>query len=112
MRQGLIIGGVCLLFICGCSQRLADCTIMSTKNIYCENVDLTKLDQYQGVIGKDIRFWGIGSNIKDAADKALEQNNSNLMIDVVIYYEWFPLVCGGYVVKGTTVQVPYATGTE
>jgi len=85
---------------------------MSTKNIYCKNVDLTKLAQHPGLVGKDIRFWGIGSNMKDAADKALEQANSNLLIDVVIYYEEFPLVCGGYVVKGNGLTVPYATRAE
>src|SRR4030042_273162 len=112
MRQGLIVAIVCLLFLSGCSARLGDCTIMSTKNISCKNVDLTKLEQHPGLVGKDIRFWGIGSNLKDAADKALEQANANLLIDVVIYYESFPLVCGGYVVKGNGITVPYTTGAE
>ena len=109
MRQGLIMAAVCVTLLCGCSTRLGDCTIMSTKNIYCENVDLTKLQHYPGVVGKDIRFWGMGSNMKDAADNALEQNDANLLIDVVIYYEDFPLICGGYVVKGTAVKVPYTS---
>jgi len=100
----LIVG---LILLSGCSVRMGDCTIMSTKNIYCKNVDLTKCEQYPGVVGKDIRFWGIGSNIKDAADKALEQHNGNLLIDAVVYKEFFPLICGGYVVKGTVVKVPY-----
>jgi len=93
----------------GCSTRLADCTLMSTKNIYCKNVDLTKLEQKKCVKGKDIKFWGIGSNMKNAADKALESANGNLIIDPVIYYESVPLICGGYVVKGTVVNVPYVT---
>jgi hypothetical protein len=112
MRHILSIALICLALVSGCSIRLGDCTIMSTKNIYCKNVDLTKLEQYPGVVGKDIRFWGIGSNIKDAADKALEQNNTNLLIDSVVYYEWFPLICGGYVVKGMCVKVPYETNSK
>jgi hypothetical protein len=98
---------VAVIMVCGCSTRVGDCTLMSTKNISCQNVDVTKLEQHRGVVGKDIRFWGIGSNVKDAADKALEQADGNLIIDPVIYYESFPLVCGGFVVKGTVVKVPY-----
>lgn len=112
MRQILNTTLIFLALVSGCSERLGDCTIMSTKNIYCKNVDLTKLEQYPGVIGKDIRFWGIGSNVKDAADKALEQNNTNLLIDSVVYYEYIPLICGGYVVKGTCVKVPYETDSK
>lgn len=106
-RIALFFCLVVILIASGCSTRLGDCTIMSTKNIYCKNVDLTKLEQKQGVVGKDIRFWGIGSNMKDAADKALEKGEGNLLVDVVVYYESFPLICGGYVVKGTVVKVPY-----
>ena len=101
----------CLLSL-GCSRRVADCTILSTKNIYCKNVDLTTLEQNHGVVGKDIRFWGIGSNLQDAADKALEKGGGNLMIDPVFYYETFPLICGGYVVKGTVVNVPYKDNSQ
>ena len=101
----------CLLSV-GCSSRIADCTVISTKNIYCKNVDLTTLEQKRGVIGKDIRFWGIGSNLQDAADKALEKGDGNLMIDPVFYYESFPLICGGYVVKGTVIKVPYQTDSS
>ena len=95
----------CLSF--GCSMRMADCTVLSTKNIYCKNVDLTKLEHKRGVVGKDIRFWGIGSNLQDAADDALEKGGGNLMIDPVFYYESIPLICEGYVVKGTVIKVPY-----
>jgi hypothetical protein len=105
----LLLMASCILFM-GCSTRLGDYTVMSTKNISCQNVDITKCEQYPGVVGKDIRFWGCGANIKDAADKALEQHNGNLLIDVVVYSEsvpTFPLIWAGYVVKGTVVKVPY-----
>ncbi len=95
-----------LIMVYGCSHRIADCTLMSTKKIQCQNVDLTKLEQRRDVVGKDIRLLGIGSNIKDAADKALEQANGNLLINPVVYYEEIPLLSGGYVVKGTVVKVP------
>lgn len=113
MKKTMLLLSACVIVVvCGCSRRVGDCTLMSTKNIYCQNVDLTKLEQHRGIIGKDIRFWGIGSNIKDAADKALEQADGNLLIDPVVYYESFPLVCGGFVVKGTVVKVPYQSNKD
>ncbi len=90
----------------GCSYRLGDFTALSTKNIYCKDVDLTKLEQHRGVEGKDVRFLGIGANAKDAADRALEQYDGNLLIDAVIYSESSFLVAG-YKVRGTVVKVPY-----
>ncbi len=112
MKAKILLASMCALVASGCSQRIGDCTLMSTKNLYCQNVDLTKLEKHSGIVGKDIRFWGIGSNIKDAADKALERARGNLLIDPVVYYEYFPLVCGGYVVKGTVVDVPYQNNTN
>jgi hypothetical protein len=99
------------LFSIGCSTRIADGTILSTKNIYCKNVDLTSLKQNHGVVGKDIRFWGIGSDLENAADDALEKGSGNLMIDPVFSYESIPFICGGYVVKGTVINVPYKENT-
>ncbi len=115
MSKIITLSVIGLILLNGCSVRIGDCTIMSTKNIYCKNVDLTKCEQYPGVMGKDIRFWGFGANIKDAADKALEQHNGNLLVDVVVYHEsvpTFPLIWAGYVVKGTVVKVPYEKNPE
>lgn len=104
MVKNIII--ICLLLIIsGCSNRVGDFTALSTKNIYCENVDITKLPQ-QRCEGKDVTFLGIGSDFKDAADRALEKGKGNLMIDGVFYIEsCFPFA--GYKVVGTVVNVPY-----
>jgi hypothetical protein len=101
----LLASMVCV--VSGCtSMRVGDFTVMSTKNINCQHVDITKLEQHPGVVGKDIRFLGWGANVKDAADKALEQYNGNLLVDAVVYVESGPFF-GGYTVKGTSVTVPY-----
>jgi hypothetical protein len=95
-----------LILVSGCSHRIGDVTVLSTKNIYCDGVDLTKLGQHKGVEGEDVTFLGIGADIEDAFDKAVEQHDGNLMIDAVFYLEdrflWY-----GYKVRGTVVKVPY-----
>jgi len=97
---------VLLILISGCSHRIGDMTALSTKNIYCEGVDLTKLQQYQGVEGEDVTFLGIGADIEDAFDKAVEQHDGNLMINAVVYIE-DRFLWAGYRIRGTVVKVPY-----
>ncbi|MBN2316688.1 MAG: hypothetical protein JXM79_22360 [Sedimentisphaerales bacterium] len=98
---------IVLLSICtGCSHRVGDFTALSTKNIYCKDTDITQLEQHQGAEGKDITFLGIGADPKDAADRAMEQYDGNLLIDAVIYVE-SSFLFGGYKVRGTSVKVPY-----
>lgn len=106
MMTRLVMLLLCLLCVgAGCTTRVGDFTVMSSKNIYCKNVDITKLPQTR-VEGKDIRFLGIGADYKDAVDRALEKGNGNLMIDAVLYVEDYVLF-GGYKVVGTVVNVPY-----
>lgn len=96
----------CLLCVgAGCTTRVGDFTVMSSKNVYCKNVDITKLPQTR-VEGKDICFLGIGADYKDAVDQALEKGNGNLMIDAACYVETWPFFAG-YKVVGTVVNVPY-----
>ena len=91
----------------GCtSYRVGDFTALSTKNIYCQGVDVTKLPQKKGVEGKHMPFLGIGANIQDALDQALEAGDGNLMIDAALYMESEPFV-SGYRIRGTVVKVPY-----
>jgi hypothetical protein len=96
----------CLLTVgAGCSTRIGDFTALSSKNVYCKNVDVTKLPQ-QRAEGKDICFLGIGADFKDAVDRALEKGHGNMMIDAVFYVENYPFFAG-YKVVGTVVNVPY-----
>jgi len=95
----------------GCSQRVADFTGISTKNIYAKGVDVSALPKAEGVKGRDIRFLGINANIKDALDEALEKGNGNLMIDCAVYIWSAPFVAG-YEVRGTVVNVPYRKEAE
>ena len=75
---------ILLVAMAGCfSHRVGDFTALSTKNIYCQGVDVTKLPQKKGVEGKHMPFLGIGANIQDALDQALEAGDGNLMIRAV-----------------------------
>ena len=106
----LLLGTLCLASMVACTQRIADFTGISTKNIYAKGVDVSALPKVEGVKGRDIRFLGIGANIKDALDEALEKGHGNLMIDCAVHLWWAPFVAG-YEVRGTVVKVPYKKGS-
>lgn len=102
----LAISVLMLVASVGCSTRIGDFTALSTKNIYCKNIDVTKLPQKR-VEGEDVTFLGIGADLKDATDRALEKGDGNLMIDAAYYFEDRFLFLG-YKVVGTVVKVPYS----
>ena len=102
----LLLSTLCLASGGGCTQRIADFTGISTKNIYAKGVDVSALPKAEAIEGKDIRFLGIGANLKDAIDDALETGNGNLMIDCAVYI-WYAPFFNGYTVRGTVVNVPY-----
>ncbi|MGV3539688.1 MAG: hypothetical protein ACO1OQ_07755 [Rufibacter sp.] len=89
------------LLFSGCSQRLVDFTVISSKN------HSLKFDKAQGkrVTGKSFGFLGLGANIKDAMDKALQSAGPqfDLLIDGVVKVENYPFVAG-YVVEGTAIN--------
>lgn len=101
-----------LLFCGGCSYRVGDFTVLSTKNVYAHGVDVTKLPKKSNVEGKEgMQFFGIGANPKNAVDKMLENGQGNTAVDAVIYYDYFFLF-GGYRAKGDVVNLPYAAGAQ
>lgn len=106
----LLLGTLCLASVVGCTQRIADFTGISTKNIYAKGIDVSSLPKAEGIKGKDITFLGIGADLKDALDEALEKGHGNLMIDCAAYVWWAPFI-RGYEVRGTVVKVPYKKGS-
>lgn len=101
------------LLLSGCTERLADFTMISTKN-----VDLSKAQVNAGegnrVTEDDCRpiilVFPVGRpDLKEAVDSALEEGRGNLMIDLVAYWRWwyvppiFGLRC--MVAEGTVVNV-------
>jgi hypothetical protein len=101
-----------VIFITGCSTRLGDFTVISSKN-----VDLSNFSTQVGlgstrVRGEDeghiiIIFRTKVPTIKDAIDVALDENNAYMLSDAVLKHESFtiPLIYGSrkYVVEGHPV---------
>lgn len=102
------------LILSSCSVRVADLTMVSTKNIDLSDLQLdTRKGQRQS--GEDCRFNLLGlipfglPNMKEAVDKALEKGNGNVMVDEVTEYRNIWVVIGFIScidVKGTVLNAP------
>ena len=99
--KSLFIILISVMTLTSCSYRLVDFTVISSKNMNLE-VDRTK-----GVAteGKKSYFLGLGWNIKDALDEALEKAGPeyDLLIDGVVRYGSYPFVAT-VTVEGTAVS--------
>lgn len=99
--KSLLIIAIAAMTLSSCSFRLVDFTVISSKNV---NLDI---DRAQGVKteGKKSYFLGIGWNIKDAMDEALEEAGPeyDMLIDGVVRYTSYPFV-SGVTVEGTAVS--------
>ncbi len=84
-----------------CSMRLVDFTVISSKNVNL-NIDKT---QGKSVEASKGYFLGIGWNIKDAMDKALEEAGPgyDLLVDGVVSYSSYPFFAS-VKVKGTAMS--------
>ncbi len=79
-----------LLFNTSCTHRLVDFTVISTKNA---EIGASKV-KGKRTEGKKTYFLGIGFNLKDAIDIALESAGTkyDLLVDGVVTYSNFPFV--------------------
>jgi len=113
----LLIAVLALLMLSSCSIRVADLTMVSTKNIDLSN---TQLDARKGQTqtGEDCRFNLLGlipfglPNMEEAVDKALEKGKGNVMVDEVTEYKniWVVLgVISCINVEGTVLNAPIST---
>lgn len=113
MKISLIV--LSLLALTGCTTRLTDFTIISTKNIdLSRGAEFTRSDKrIEGEDTKHIIIFiptGIPSP-KEAADKAIESTPGAVaLLDGVLEHEWFyfPYIFGytTYRVKGTPLIDP------
>ncbi len=94
-----------------CSVRLADLSVISTRNINLDRQDLDKLPQAKRVVGKDsvfiFLFIPFGRPVlEDAIDDALDKADGDIMIDAVIHMHswWFLVGQNTMQVKGTVVK--------
>ncbi|MCC5937320.1 MAG: hypothetical protein JJU34_08565 [Lunatimonas sp.] len=84
-----------------CSQRIVDFTVISSKN---HSIGFEK-STGKRVKGKSTGFLGIGANIKDAMDNALQSAGPeyDVLVDGVVKVENYFFV-SGYTVEGTAVN--------
>jgi hypothetical protein len=83
-----------------CTTRVADLTLISTKNIDLSNVSLD-LKKGKRVVGEDCVVWPLGIPIRiptleTAVDHALEQGGGNIMIDQVTYQSAYTWIIASY----------------
>jgi hypothetical protein len=110
-KLNLIIIMLGMLFITSCTLRLADLSVIATQNVKLEKVDLDKLPQTKGIVGRDETFiflfipFGF-PHLENAIDDALNKGNGDVMIDAVIYSKgwWFLIGQSVLEVKGTVVK--------
>jgi hypothetical protein len=106
-RQLRFVGSALALaaLLSGCTIRTADMTLMSTRIVNVDHVDIDKLPTTRRVVGEDKRWvvllipLGL-PHLKDAVDDALTKGNGDLMTDAVVYQTgWNVLLIGQTILK-------------
>lgn len=100
-----------LLTSSGCMSRVGDMTMLSTRNVSLDRLDIDKLPQKTGITGRDSTFMFLfipfgQPHLKNAVDDALNKGGGDLMTDVVVSRgAWWFIVGQDIVeVKGTVVK--------
>ena len=90
LKLNAIVLTLAVVVLSSCTVRLVDFTVISTKNAEI-GIDKTLAKPTEG---KKTYFLGIGWNIKDAADNALEAAGPqyDLLVDGVVTYSSYPFV--------------------
>ena len=121
MKKIILSGLVATLLLTGCTQRITDFTIISTKN-----VDLSAMSSYERgkdrVTGEDKLFFllmipmGSRIDLKEAIDDSIENvPGAVALVDGVVYTRaWSVLFFGevAYVVEGTPLIDPKLVSIE
>jgi hypothetical protein len=102
-----------LVMLSGCSSRMADLTLVSTKNLGSTNLSLSSKSGKRER-AEDCKFSLLGipfgiPSLETAVDKALQAGNGTVMIDEVTEEKTTWVVLGNInciVVEGTVVNVP------
>ncbi|HGY5111365.1 MULTISPECIES: hypothetical protein [Citrobacter] len=104
-RVAMCILGV--LFLSGCSQRVADLTVASTKNYNMNGGQFVTGNRVTGEDSSAIVIFPLGMpNVKEAADRAIEQNRcavglTNVVVEQYVYAFLFGVQ--GFTVEGNLV---------
>ena len=110
-RYLLLLSLLSLLVGAGCCMRQADLTVISSRIVNLDEVDLDRIEG-QRVTGEDKTVILLGipigfPHLEDAIDDALNKGNGDLITDVVIHSCFWSLVFVGeswMTVEGTVVK--------
>ena len=102
----IVAGALLAITLSACSIRTADMTLMSTRIVHLDRVDIDKLPTTKRVVGETskttillIPFFGL-PQLKDAVDDALNKGNGDLMTDAVVYQsQWTAILVGGMTIR-------------
>lgn len=92
----ILITSLAALMVTGCSTRIADLTVASTKNFNLNSGNLEIGQRVQGASVIPVIFFPIGRpNLKEAIDNAIEKESCAVgLSDAVIYYNEYALILG------------------
>ena len=109
MWAGLL--AVVIVAVAGCRTRVGDLTVVTTRNVNLDSVDLDTKPTLRNVEGRDTVFMFLFipfgfPHLEDAVDDALDKGNGDVMTDVSIHQGgWWFLVGESYIaVQGDVVR--------
>lgn len=95
---------VSIVILSGCSTRIGDFTVLSTKNI-----DYSQLGEYQVVntrsTGQDMKTWTVAS-MEEAVDKAIESVDGGVAMTDVTVEIVNGFFSSGYRIEGNVIVDP------
>lgn len=92
----IVVAGLAALMVTGCSTRIADLTVVSTKNFNLNSGNLEIGSRVKGASTAPVVFFPLGQpNLKEAVDNAIEKDSCAVgLSDVVIYYNQYAFIFG------------------
>lgn len=108
-----VIYAFVLISMAGCTYRIGDLTLVSTKNIDITDIGTLKT-KGERIEAKDCAYSLLGliplgqPTLQEAVDNALEKGHGNMLIDQVTYRTAFYMIIMGQTcikVEGTVINV-------
>jgi hypothetical protein len=103
------IATLLVMTLCGCTQRILDFTVLSSKNTEMRVPDAAKGERVTGMDSVPVILFPLGTpSVKEAVDRAIEKAGPeyDALIDGVLYYKNVSFIFGTlkYVVEGTPIK--------
>jgi hypothetical protein len=111
-----VIAIVSAIFLSGCSNRIVDFTVASTKNMNLNSGNLISGHRVEGTDGVPVFLFPLGvPNLKNATDNAIEKDKCAVGLSDAVFDQFMFSFLIGYIsydVKGTQVIDKSLPGCE